>query len=84
MARSTPTKSRVLTPDELGLADELAKNLSAQAGAKIVLQDAGREIGKLTVAINKFGFTRANIVWGEARERTGMPQAPQQADLVKR
>lgn len=84
---TTPTpikKSRVLTPDEITMADELAKNLSAKAGAEIALHDAQYEIGKLTVEINKLGFTRANVVWGEARERVGLPQAPTQAQLTKR
>lgn len=81
---TTPIKSRVLTPDEIALADDLAKNLSAKSGAKIALQEAEREIGRLTVDINKHGFTRASAIWGEARERIGLPQAPKQADLLRK
>jgi len=66
------------------MADELAKNLSAKAGAMIALHEAEREIGRLTVEINDLGFTRASAVWGEARDRTGLPQAPKQAELMKR
>lgn len=87
MARSTKTgapKGRVLTPDELELAESLQKALVGKATAEVTLIACRREIGRLTVEINKLGFSRAAVVWAEAREKLGAPPAPTREQLLGR
>lgn len=81
MARSTKTKAaapkgRILTEKELGFSEELQKALVGKATAKATLEVCSREIGRLTVEINKLGFSRATVVWAETREKLGAPPAP--------
>lgn len=93
MARNTttPTKpNRILTPDELELAEALSKALVNKIGADLALRNADHEIGRLTGEINKLGFVeqdgkarinhagraRATVIWTEAREMAGFPAAP--------
>jgi hypothetical protein len=103
MARSTKTKTkpsapkgRVLTPDELKLAEALSKALVDKIGAQLALDAAYQEIGRLTGEINKLAFpekygkvnyrgvARATLVWAEARELAGFPPAPKREQLLRR
>jgi hypothetical protein len=96
MARSTPKKKgRILTPTELKLAEALAKALVDKMGATLALDVANQALGRLTGEINKLGFpeeggkanyagvARATIVWAEAREKAGFPQAPKASEVVR-
>ena len=81
-------KGRVLTPSELELAEGLARALGQKSGAKILLREAELEVSKLTQKINelaefKQGRSRIGVIWAEARELAGEPQAPKQSELVR-
>lgn len=101
MARSTKTKTavskgRILTPDELELAEALSKALVSKMGSQLALDAAKQEISRLTGEINKLGrpgdgkkispsgVARATAVWAEARGLAGFPAAPTREDLVRR
>jgi hypothetical protein len=89
-------KGRILTPTELELAEAMAKALVNKLGAKLALDAANQEIGRLTGEINKLGFpeeggkanyagvARATIVWAEAREKAGFPAAQTREDLLRK
>lgn len=80
-AEKKPT--RVLTPDEIELAEALGNALTLKGSAEASLEVARKEIARLTQEINKLDYNRPAKVWAEARERAGQPQAPKVADLVR-
>lgn len=82
--KTSAPKGRVLVPDELELAEALQKALVGKATAEATLIACRREIGRLTDKINKLGFSRATVVWAEAREKLGAPPAPTREDLLRR
>lgn len=84
MAQAMASKSRVLTPDELELADALQKAMAQKISAEALLRQARQEIGRLTQEINKFTYNRILVVWGEARDKLGTPSALTQEDVMRR
>jgi hypothetical protein len=96
MTQGAATHKRVLTPSELELAEAMSKALVNKIGAQLALDGARQEIGRLTTEINKLGrpeegkkpdyagVARATIVWAEARELAGVPNAATASDLVRR
>lgn len=84
MTTDTPTKkARLLTSQELELADQLQKALVGKATSVATLDVCRREIGRVTREINKLPYARANKVWAEARDQVGAPPAPTREQLIK-
>ncbi len=84
MNTDAPTKkARLLTSQELELADALQKALVGKATAVATLDVCRREIGRVTQEINKLPYARGGKVWAEARDQVGAPPAPTRAQLVK-
>lgn len=81
---ASPPKGRVLTAKELKLAKALEKALTGKATAEATLDVCRREIGRLSVEVNKLDFRRSNLVWAEAREKLGAPDAPTREQLLRR
>ncbi len=90
----TPTrKAHVLTPDELVLVDALSAALLGKATAEAAVIVQRKEIGRLTIEINKLSFNedgtrktgllRATVIWAEARAKLGAPPAPTRAQLSR-
>ena len=93
-ATDTPTrKAHVLTPTELELVDALSAAMFVKATAEAAVIVQRKEIGRLTVEINKSSFTedgkrkpgllRATVIWAEARAKVGAAPAPTLAQLAK-
>ena len=82
--KTKPVKGRVLTPTEIEKAEALSKALVEKLGLQMALNNARQNIGRLTREINQFGFSRATVVWAEARTLAGLPQAPTYSELVRR
>lgn len=83
MSKSEGPKGRVLTAKELELAEAMQTALLGKATAAGALEAYRKEIGKLTREIAKLSFTRATVVWGEIRDKTGSPKAPTCEQLTK-
>ena len=84
MTTDTPTKkTRLLTPQELELAEALEKALVGKATAVAALDVCRREIGRVTQEINKLPYARGVKVWGEARDKVGAHPAPTREQLAK-
>lgn len=75
-ARQEGGTTHILTPTELKAVEALSKALVSQMGAKLELENARQEIGRVTGEIAKLTYARGNIVWAEARKQAGFPAAP--------
>lgn len=61
-----PPKRRILTADEIKLAEEAAAAVQRKTALQEELGQVRRRISKATQAINKLGPLRAPVVWAEA------------------
>ena len=83
-ARQEGGTTRILTPTELETAEALSKALVSQMGAHLELENARKEISRLTDETVKLSFARSNIVWAEARKLAGFPAAPRLTTTPRR